>query len=59
VNDTKSHEEFSYGGFLAIAFSRKGIGQTGDGHYSPIAAYHEPTDQCLVLDVARFKYAPF
>jgi glutathione gamma-glutamylcysteinyltransferase len=59
VHDANSQEEVSYGGFLVIAFSRKGIGQTGDGHYSPIAAYHEPTDQCLVLDVARFKYAPF
>ena len=25
----------------------------------PIAAYHPPTDSCLVLDVARFKYAPY
>jgi hypothetical protein len=47
------------GGFFIISFSRKALGQTGDGHYSPIAAYHEPTDQCLVMDVARFKYAPF
>jgi glutathione gamma-glutamylcysteinyltransferase len=39
--------------------SRKGIGPTGDVHYSPIAAYHEPSDQSLVLDVARFKYPPF
>jgi len=47
------------GGFLVVSFARKSLGQTGDGHYSPIAAYHEPTDQCLVMDVARFKYAPF
>jgi len=51
--------EKAVGGFFVISFSRKRIGQTGDGHYSPIAAYHEPTDQCLVMDVARFKYAPF
>lgn len=31
----------------------------GDGHFSPIAAYHEKSDKCLVLDVARFKYAPY
>lgn len=47
------------GGFLVVSFARKYLGQTGDGHYSPIAAYHEATDQCLVMDVARFKYAPF
>ena len=51
--------ETPMGGFLVVSFSRKNIGQTGDGHYSPIAAYHEATDQCLVMDVARFKYAPF
>jgi len=47
------------GGFLVVSFSRKSLNQTGDGHYSPIAAYHEATDKCLVMDVARFKYAPF
>mmetsp|Transcript_9229 Transcript_9229/g.22007 ORF Transcript_9229/g.22007 Transcript_9229/m.22007 type:complete len:117 (-) Transcript_9229:1407-1757(-) len=26
---------------------------------SPVAAYHEATDQALVLDVARFKYPPY
>ena len=31
----------------------------GDGHFSPIAAYHKQSDQCLVMDVARFKYAPY
>ena len=44
---------------LVVSFSRASLEQTGDGHFSPIAAYHEPTDQVLVLDVARFKYAPY
>ena len=44
---------------LVVSFSRTALGQTGDGHFSPIAAYHEETDQVLVLDVARFKYAPY
>jgi len=44
---------------LVVSFSRPALGQTGDGHFSPIAAYHEETDQVLVLDVARFKYAPY
>jgi len=49
----------SMGGFMVVSFDRSSLGQTGEGHFSPIAAYHEETDQCLVLDVARFKYAPY
>jgi len=49
----------SLGGFMVVSFDRSSLGQTGEGHFSPIAAYHEGTDQCLVLDVARFKYAPY
>ena len=44
---------------LVTSFSRQALGQTGDGHFSPIAAYHKGTDQCLIMDVARFKYAPY
>lgn len=44
--------------FLVASYSRALLGQTGDGHFSPIAAYHAPTDSALVLDVARFKYPP-
>lgn len=46
-------------GILVVSFARYALGQTGDGHFSPVAAYHEATDQCLVLDVARFKYQPY
>jgi glutathione gamma-glutamylcysteinyltransferase len=45
--------------FLVVSFSRAALGQTGDGHFSPVAAYHEETDSVLVLDVARFKYPPY
>jgi len=45
--------------FLISSYSRSALQQTGDGHFSPIAAYHAPTDQVLILDVARFKYAPY
>ena len=45
--------------FLVASFARSALHQTGDGHFSPIAAYHPPSDSCLVLDVARFKYAPY
>jgi len=44
---------------IVVSFSRPALGQTGDGHYSPIAAYHESTDSVLVMDVARFKYPPY
>jgi hypothetical protein len=33
-----------------------GIGQTGGGHISPIAAYHKDSDSFLILDVARYRY---
>lgn len=44
---------------LVVSFDRKKIGQTGSGHYSPVAGYHEGEDRILVLDTARFKYPPF
>lgn len=46
-------------GFLVVSYARSALGQTGDGHFSPIAAYYAATDQVLILDVARFKYAPY
>ena len=45
--------------FVICNFSRKSLEQTGDGHYSPIAGYHEPSGMMLVMDVARFKYPPY
>mmetsp|Transcript_281 Transcript_281/g.686 ORF Transcript_281/g.686 Transcript_281/m.686 type:complete len:385 (-) Transcript_281:268-1422(-) len=43
---------------LAASYSRKTLGQTGDGHFSPVGGYDASTDQVLLLDVARFKYPP-
>ncbi len=45
-------------GVLAVAYSRRALGQTGDGHFSPVAGYHAAQDMALILDVARFKYPP-
>lgn len=45
--------------FLAIAFSRETLGQTGDGHFSPIAAFDHETNSVLMFDTARFKYPPY
>ena len=47
------------GPYCVVAFARRTLGQTGDGHFSPIAAYHAATDSALVLDTARFKYPPY
>jgi len=43
---------------LVLAYSRQAVGQTGSGHYSPLGAYHAPSDMVLILDCARFKYRP-
>jgi len=42
--------------FLVVSYSRKTLGQTGSGHFSPVAAYDETSDSVLILDTARFKY---
>jgi hypothetical protein len=43
--------------FLITNTSRKALKQTGDGHFSPVAAYHRKSDHILLLDSARFKYS--
>ncbi|CAL1534212.1 unnamed protein product [Lymnaea stagnalis] len=43
---------------FVASYSRKTLSQTGDGHFSPIAGYHEGRDLALILDTARFKYPP-
>lgn len=45
-------------GFILLSYCRSGLGQTGTGHFSPLAGYHAGTDSVLILDVARFKYPP-
>lgn len=44
--------------FVVAAYSRRGLEQTGEGHFSPIAGYHAATDRVLIMDTARFKYPP-
>lgn len=43
---------------LIACYSRQTLGQTGTGHFSPLGGYHKGRDLVLILDVARFKYAP-
>ena len=45
--------------FMALSYSRKSLGQTGDGHFSPVGGYSEKDDSLLLLDVARFKYPSY
>ncbi|BGP35371.1 hypothetical protein JCM10296v2_007207 [Rhodotorula toruloides] len=46
-------------GIMAFSYSRRTLGQTGDGHFSPIGALCEEEDMVLILDVARFKYPSY
>eukprot|EP00762_Andalucia_godoyi_P006599 ANDGO_05027.mRNA.1 Glutathione gamma-glutamylcysteinyltransferase len=43
---------------MVVSVSRKSLGQTGDGHFSPIAGYHKEKKLVLLLESASFKY-PF
>ncbi len=45
--------------FMIVSFLRTALGQTGTGHFSPVAAYHRETDSALILDIARFKLPPY
>lgn len=45
--------------FVIINFHRDPLNQKGGSHFSPLAAYHQPDDRFLVMDVARFRYPPF
>lgn len=47
------------GFYIAVNSSRKVLGQTGDGHFSPLGGYHSASDLCLIMDVARFKYPAY
>jgi len=43
---------------LIANYDRPTLDQTGTGHFSPIAGYHQARDLVLILDTARFKYPP-
>ena len=43
---------------VLINYDRKGIGQTGGGHFSPLGAYNVETDSFLIVDVAKYKFPP-
>ncbi|CAM9219525.1 unnamed protein product, partial [Phaeothamnion confervicola] len=43
------------GAHLIVSYDRRQLGQTGEGHHTPVGGYHSRSDMLLVLDVARFK----
>ena len=43
---------------IICSYSRSVMKQSGSGHFSPIGGYHAKKDLILIMDVARFKYAP-
>ena len=52
IRDTTGHGDR----FALLNFNRVEIGETGGGHWSPLAAYDAASDSALLLDVARYKY---
>jgi hypothetical protein len=46
------------GQFVLANYFRANLGQVGGGHWSALAAYDAQSDSVLILDVAKYKYAP-
>ena len=46
------------GQFVLANYLRAALGQVGGGHWSVLAAYDAQSDSVLILDVAKYKYAP-
>jgi len=44
--------------FLIVNYDRSMLGQVGEGHISPIAAWDQDTKRFLVLDTAAYRYPP-
>jgi hypothetical protein len=43
---------------VLVLYARAKLDQDGKGHWAPLAAYDEPSDSFLLLDVAKYKYPP-
>ena len=44
--------------YVLVNYGRKKLDQKGGGHISPLGAYDPIHDAVLIMDVARYKYAP-
>ena len=51
-----AHNTASAGDFLIVDYDRRGLGEEGAGHISPIGAYAPDVDQALIFDTATYKY---
>ena len=45
--------------FIIVNYARTVLEQEGGGHFSVVAAYHEQSDQVLILDVSKYKQPYF
>lgn len=45
--------------YMIVNYHGRTIGKDVGGHFSPVAAYHEPSDSVLILDVAGHKHPWF
>ena len=43
---------------IVVSYDRRGLKQTGSGHFSPIGGFHKAEDLVLIMDTARFKLPP-
>ncbi len=46
------------GQFVLVNYLRSAVGQSGGGHWSVLAAYDAQSDRVLILDVAKYMFAP-
>ncbi|ORY00139.1 Phytochelatin-domain-containing protein [Basidiobolus meristosporus CBS 931.73] len=44
---------------IVLSFSRRGLDQAGEGHFSPIGGYNADRQQVLIMDVTRSKYPSY
>ena len=44
--------------YLLVNYAREPLGQEGGGHFSPLAAYDNSSDQVLIMDVTAYNYPP-
>jgi len=65
VDDSKSEQDIRTelvanlkhrGDYVIVAYSRRAVGQQGNGHISPLGAYDAQSDSFLVLDVNAARY---
>ena len=46
------------GQFVLVNYLRSAVGQAGGGHWSVLASYDAQSDRVLILDVAKYMFAP-